>query len=292
MFRSLPIGRVVLLCLFGVVIVLGATSSAPSVLGASGAVYQLIKPEVVHQGLTAEAWKNIQASIERDQYALQALGASYLAPNRGMKSRFSAEGFEVRPSTKNTSWTWSLMLTGYSYGERIQPVSPVQPYVDQNRIEYRRGNLVEQYVNDHRGVHQGFTIAVAPTMRSTRSLLEVHLATQGNLKPALGQDRTGITWVNDSGSAVLNYSGLRAWDVQGKTLRAQMALTANGIVLIVEDSLAQYPVTIDSFTQLAKLTASDGSQSDSFGTTVAIDSNTILVGATGAKIGAAYVYGK
>ncbi|MGO9602126.1 MAG: hypothetical protein ACLQAT_01750 [Candidatus Binataceae bacterium] len=68
----------------------------------------------------------------------------------------------------------------------------------------------------------------------------------------------------------------------------------------MEDAGARYPVVVDPFMQVAKLTASDGAANDALGYSVAIssDASTITAGADGAKVGsnsaqgAAYVFVK
>ncbi|UCF08001.1 MAG: thrombospondin type 3 repeat-containing protein, partial [Thermoplasmata archaeon] len=69
------------------------------------------------------------------------------------------------------------------------------------------------------------------------------------------------------------------------------------ITIIVEDFNAVYPITIDPwvFEQKAKLTASDGAAEDMFGGSVAIDGDTIVIGApndddAGTDSGSAYVF--
>ena len=47
-------------------------------------------------------------------------------------------------------------------GDRLRVVEPVEPEVNGNRVEYRRGPLVEWYVNDERGLEQGFTLRERP----------------------------------------------------------------------------------------------------------------------------------
>ncbi|HEV2381082.1 MAG TPA: choice-of-anchor D domain-containing protein [Terriglobia bacterium] len=67
----------------------------------------------------------------------------------------------------------------------------------------------------------------------------------------------------------------------------------------MEDAKARYPVVVDPFVQLAKLTASDAASGDFLGNSVGIsgDGSTIVAGAPGATIGsnvqqdAAYVFG-
>jgi len=86
-----------------------------------------------------------------------------------------------------------------------------------------------------------------------------------------------------------------------------MDLHAGQIVLRVDDTGAQYPLTIDPLVQQAYLKASNTSTNDFFGSTVAMSGDTLVVGAPGedsaatgvngnqgdnsaARAGAAYVF--
>ena len=138
----------------------------------------------VPEGLTAAEWKKIRAAIERDQYRLHPQGEAYYAPNHAQELHviFTPEGFEVRPRKAEghrfdkpvlskvegltTGWRWGLRLRGYGYGDHLEPVSGAELVVMDNRIEYRRGDLVEWYLNDHRGLEQGFTLSRRPARAS------------------------------------------------------------------------------------------------------------------------------
>ena len=57
-------------------------------------------------------------------------------------------------------WEWGLSLTGYGIDGSGGPVRVAELAVEGNRIEYRRGELVEWYVNDEQwaeaGLHAGW----------------------------------------------------------------------------------------------------------------------------------------
>lgn len=62
----------------------------------------------------------------------------------------------------------------------------------------------------------------------------------------------------------------------------------------MEAAGARYPLVVDPFIQLAKLTASDGAGGDHFGTAVAVSGDTVVVGAVhdNTSQGSAYVFVK
>lgn len=116
------------------------------------------------EGLTAAEWTKMRAAIERDQYRLHRQGETYYAPNHAQELHvtFTRESVEVRPLKAKGQWHWGLHLRGYGYGDQMEPVSGAERVVIDNRVEYRRGDLVEWYVNDHRGLEQGFTLSQRP----------------------------------------------------------------------------------------------------------------------------------
>ncbi|MBI2351396.1 MAG: FG-GAP repeat protein, partial [Deltaproteobacteria bacterium] len=242
-------------------------------------------------GLTAAEWKKMRAAIERDQHRVRPQGQAYSAFNRAQKLQvtFTEEGFEVRPRKAEghrfdkltTGWRWGLRLRGYGYGDQLEAVSEAELVVIDNRIEYRRGDLVEWYVNDHRGLEQGFTLSQRPAGQSGDAPLQLHLRPTGDLSPRLTGDGKGIEWTEEQGRTVLRYSGLYAYDAMGRELGASMDVGEGGIRLRVGDQGAVYPITIDPLIEQKKLTASDGAAEDQFGDSVSIGGDTAIVGARG-----------
>ena len=191
-----------------------------------------------------------------------------------------------------------MRLLGYGYGDGLQAVSPGELVVAENRLEYQRGPLVEWYVNDHRGLEQGFTLQEPPPGRGDRGDLHLDLAYAGGLRPTLMDGGSGIEWRDQAGEAVLRYSGLYAYDASGRQLPAHLELPSPwqgeglGVRVVVDDSTARYPITVDPWLQVAKLAASDGAANNSFGSSVAISGDTVVVGAYGddSYKGSAYVF--
>ena len=88
-----------------------------------------------------------------------------------------------------------------------------------------------------------------------------------------------LTFASTSGTEI-TYSKLKAWDATGRELPARMHLAANGLSLLIEDQDARYPLTIDpTLTQQAYVKASNTGTGDQFGTFIALDGQTLAVGA-------------
>jgi FG-GAP repeat/S-layer homology domain len=130
----------------------------------------------------------------------------------------------------------------------------------------------EWWVNDPSGLEQGFTIATRPDGGGD---LRIQMALTGSLAPVVAAADT-IAFVGSG----LRYGGLAAWDADGLKLAPRFELDGTRLSIVVDDANAQYPLTIDpTFTQQAYVKASNTDSVDFFGNDVAIDGNTMVVGA-------------
>jgi hypothetical protein len=123
------------------------------------------------------------------------------------------------------------------------------------------------------------------------SPLELALAIAGGLVPELEPTGDAIVFLRSDGTPAVRYAGLYAYDATGARLPARLALRDGGFAIEVDDSTAVYPIVVDPFVQLAKLTAADGAAGDDFGGSVSIDNGTMVIGAVNDDgSGSAYVF--
>jgi hypothetical protein len=249
---------------------------------------------------------DLRAAIEEARYSLEpeATGAGgYRAPNpaQGWSARFGAEGLslETKAAEGRAAQSFAMRLKGYGYGERVVAVERAEIVTAGNRVEYRRGSLVEWYLNERRGVEQGFTLQEPPAggdARGQGEALTLYLAVKGNLRAELGFDAQSVKFVDKMGEQTLIYDQLLAFDADGRELPARMRVAGGEVRLEVDDAGAQYPLTIDPLVQQRKLQASDASSGDIFGFSVSVSGDTAIVGAYldsnsgGANAGSAYVF--
>jgi uncharacterized protein (TIGR03437 family) len=183
----------------------------------------------------------------------------------------------------------ALRFVGYGRAGQLQPPTAALISSSKNRVEYRRSALIEWYVNDARGLEQGFTLSERVPGNGP---VEIALQMSGAVQPRLVSS-SEIALLDSEGRATLRYGDLRAWDARGQRLDSRLVVDSNDMVrLIVEDAGAVYPVTIDPTVTQIVLTPSDGASSARFGQSVAISGNTAIVGASfaGGQTGAAYVF--
>jgi hypothetical protein len=267
-------------------------------------------------GLPSGAWSRILEQIREARYDISwrerggesGIPAAWVAPNlaQALEVHFLEDGILVAPrSASGPSWRWGMELEGFGHEGRVRPVASADPIVEGNRLEYRRGPLVEWYVNDRRGLEQGFTVAEAPSPGSAgdRVVLEIRLS--GNLSPRVNARGDSMVLRDERGVTRLRYGGLLAFDAEGRDLSARLVLrgaeAGEGrrlLAIVVETAGAVYPLTIDPlFTaEVAKLVADNALMGDELGYSVAISEDTVVVGAPGgdfdgtADTGTAYVF--
>ena len=192
-------------------------------------------------------WSTVQENIIKAEYQvtkqqktyLPKIKASYQAPNRrhNLRTYFTPEGIRVIPrNTTEPEWSWGLSLKRYGFKEDIKPVAEAKLSVAGTRVEYSRmdlPNLTEWYVNDERGLEQGFTLAAPPPKPEKTDIgpwVVFEMELYGNLKPNLAGTgkKTGfgekIEFITTGGVGVMNYGELLAEDAAGRKLPAKLAL--------------------------------------------------------------------
>ena len=246
-------------------------------------------------------WASVQEDIRQAEYHvtwqestfLSDGAAAYQAPNRAhhLRTYFvqanpaptssRPAGIHVLPRSGEVSaWEWGLALTGYGYEGAIQPAPDAALNVSGNRVEYRREGLTEWYVNDERGLEQGFTLASPPPRpysvdaayfgadQRPPALLAIEMALTGDLIPSLVDGGTALEFTTPDGVRVLRYGALYAYDAAGHPLPAHLDLfslehdttspksqprntkhetrnTQYAVRITLDDAHAAYPITID-----------------------------------------------
>jgi hypothetical protein len=231
-------------------------------------------------------------------------------PAQSLNAFFTREALYLshNSGTQTPGWQLGFKLKGCGYGDDLLPVRPSDIRASGTRVEMERlvagdsqSTIVEWYENRAEGLEQGFTINQPPIvdlqLRTTDQPLRIVLSLNGDLHAAPIGDGRSIALTDQEGGQVLSYGGLVAKDATGRELTARMTADGNDIVIETDDSNASYPIVIDpTFLQQSKLTASDGQPDDRFGQSIAIDNDTIVVGAELADVGlnpdrgAAYVF--
>jgi hypothetical protein len=249
----------------------------------AGKNQQLSSPDQVPEGLEKSDWASIRAAHTAWQHGFMPIEGGWQARNPGQQwtTKFDERGFLTTP--REGDWTWGLVLESYGRGGKQQKVSGKPGMkAEGQRLSYQwDATLEEWWVNDQRGLEHGYTVARRPE-GAEGSVLELTIATRGTLKPRVSEDALGLLFVDDQGTTVLTYSGLKVWDADGKTIASRFeAAGGNQLRLLVEEQGARYPLTIDPIAQQAYLKAGNNGPTcdDSFGCSVAVSGDTVVVGA-------------
>ena len=265
-------------------------------------------PNSAQGQLDPAAAAQISATLGREQqdfYFVAEAGRFRSAnSNHALGTEFTAKEADFRVAGHH----WSMSMRGYGYGDKLATLSSIQPSATANRLEYDRGQLIESYANGPFGVEQVFTVKNAPA-KPRGQALTLAFTLAGDLHAEIDAGARGLT-LNASATALMHYSGLKAFDDSGRDLPAWLELAGNELRIRVDDTNAQYPLTIDPMVQIAKLNndrsncvfgepCDTGSAGDEVGYSVSLssDGNTIAVGApfangTNPGSGAVYIFVK
>jgi len=243
--------------------------------------------------LPSAAQSSISAWLGRDisDYNATRVPGGFRAGDlqRRLTTDFAADGVSVHSGTA----TWKMRTAAYGRGHALQRAAEVLPQVDANRVEYRRRQLTEWYLNGPAGLEQGFTVS-EPMGKANAGPLTLSLALTGNVQAV--EDHGGLSLIGTDRTARLRYQGLAAYDASGQQLRAWLELKRKRLLLRVDDRGAHYPVVIDPWVQVAEVTADDGGNADEFGWSVGVSGSVVVVGAPFHNVGsntaqgAAYVF--
>ena len=223
---------------------------------------------------SSSSWlATVQDQIRRSEYEvrwqekthLPDLPAAFQASNRAQNLRtyFTPTGIRVIPRTGDPgAWEWGLEVAGIGRSTSRQIPKPAGPSVEHNRVEYHRGTLIEWYINGPRGLEQGFTLAEPPASKPDppAAPLYLDLRVTGTLSATL-RDAYTAEFLSPSGVRVLQYGSPRACDAAGRPLPVHLELAENMLSIVVDDTDAQYPITIDPLTTSAEWTV-ESNQAD------------------------------
>ncbi|MBN2392314.1 MAG: FG-GAP repeat protein [Anaerolineae bacterium] len=247
-------------------------------------------------GVTDDWWAQVQALLRNDLYGITAEqtegeALTYRGYNPDQRFDFTVNTGGVRlaqavtdpESPPDPGWALELRTTGYGYEGDVHPLpTPAETTTDGNRLEFHRAGLTEWYINDERGLEQGFTLDAPPQGEGETLVLELALDT--GLSPTLVGDaeagaEQAVEFTQPEGNVVLlRYSDLSAYDAAGRALTAHMALSgcednippeSCTLALVIDAAGAAYPLTIDPLIATPSWSATGENSSDHFGISVA-----------------------
>ncbi len=217
----------------------------------------------------------------------------------GLTCAIGQDGMEITKGAHR----FGLGLSQARQGENsaVYARNMAKAHVQANRLTFSAKTkdtpVSEWYVNGPQGIQQGWTIS---RRIGNDDALILELAESGNLKMEIAEGGRAVALKDTEGNTILHYRGLYVYDARRRALPAHFEKTDQSLRICIADKDALYPITVDPWTQAAKLTASDKSSSDCLGSSVAVstDGSTVVAGAFYADpdgvsgAGAVYVYVK
>jgi len=118
-----------------------AVAAAPASQALEARDQQASTQEAVRQLKQQGQYHSLMAAVQKARYSPQPVtqssspvkSASYSAANagNGFRAWFAPEAVQVRPVNAGSGdWEWSVRLTGYGYGDRLQQPAQADPVVD------------------------------------------------------------------------------------------------------------------------------------------------------------------
>ncbi|MDI1446786.1 hypothetical protein [Polyangium sp. 6x1] len=255
---------------------------------------------VDHAGLRAA----YVAAVQKDAspaYRLErgAKGAiSARNPAQGLSAELSAAGVRVAVDAR-ADRPFELSLDAVGCEGDLAPAAAASPEASGNRAEYRRGDVVEWYLNGPLGLEQGFDLATRPACREDGGgAVTLSMRAEG-LLPELTAEADAALLRDEAGEVILRYTDLYVTDAQGRVLPSFLSAEEGRLSIHVDDTGAIYPIVVDPivWSETQKLLANDAAADDAFGYAVAIDGDTAVIGAPddddavkGVDAGSAYVF--
>ncbi len=280
---------------FVLICLLCITVFAQAKLPVSVAENQQFRSGKTPEGLSTSNWESIQAQIKAGKYN------TYPGKNGGYHSSNPAHGWQISYSVdgttklsprehNSTTYHLGLKLTAIGYDRLDSLQNPKRISSQGNTLDYHwNNNLTERWVNNETDLEQWFFLNQRPQGATSRQPLTLQITLDSTLRA--NQYGNSILFTNSSGT-IITYNKLKVWDADGRNLPAQMQLSGQQLSLIIDDSKARFPLTIDpSFQQQAYLKASNTQANDNFGGAVAIAGNSLVVGAFGESSSATGVNG-
>ncbi len=223
------------LCLLGPGLFAGLLLYSPGVPHAAP------RDTVVPKGLTASDWTQVKRDYQRHRHQAAPDAGRAACPrwSQQWSIHFDGKGFDVEPD--GGGWTWGLDLKSYGRPGQERAAGPAEISSDLDKIHYKRGALDEWFVNDERGLEQGFTLSERPV--GAGGLLRFNLGLRGGLSAKMDATGAGVSFSSSSGQAILSYAGLKAWDANGRVLPARFAPDnpPGGVGLEVEEAWSKLP---------------------------------------------------
>jgi hypothetical protein len=169
-------------------------------------------------------------------------------PIQTLQAHVTVDGTSFTSISKdaNKGGSFSLRVAQWGRADNLQTVSSANIYRDGDAVFHTHVSanqlqgIAEKFSNIGNGIQQDFIVPVKP---AGNGALQVQLSLDG---ATLKTKDDGFSVALNHSQRTLTYDRLKVTDANNKTLPAHMQLLAqNKMAIVVDDSAAQYPLTID-----------------------------------------------
>ncbi|MEO8067557.1 MAG: FG-GAP-like repeat-containing protein [Flavobacteriales bacterium] len=220
-------------------------------------------------------------------------------PYRNLNATVRASGFALGPTVGQAAWGINFTLMGHGRkGSGLERWTPLHAVRQPAEVEWNSLSVTAQYVHGTEGLRQNFIVHSSP---AGSGLLRVEQRISTDLQMALaGDDR--LVFFTSSGDTRVTYDDLHVWDASGEALNAKFELNGDVLAILVDDSSAAYPITIDPISTTPNRLLVGPQSTQEFGISVATAGDLngdgysdVVIGAWQSSFGqategAAYVY--
>lgn len=204
--------------------------------------------------------------------------------NSKLRFQFGSEGVSIQSTQKEKTWDLGMRLT--TYGDQKLLLNGIKH--QGNQVTFDRGRVQEWYINQPQGLEQGFTLAAPPETDLPNGEVTLELELSGDLTPNWKEQSQSIAFHTQQGKYAFTYNKLKVIDAKGKSIAAQLAFLDKKLQIRFSPGEAQWPITVDPLiateTKLIGV-SSDAASDDFYGSSIALDGDTALIGAAGNDTG-------
>ena len=204
--------------------------------------------KVKQESASGKGWiEKVQQNITEMEYFVSYDEGfdRYQSPNRvqDIRSYYSPGLWQLQNRIDSAGDNWKLCIRNqgvYADGVFFNRKVESKTTITENKIQFRRGDYTEEYINSAEGVRQNYIIHSAP--EETKEIrvsfiakgLKVHQEIENELVFSRGEE------------LLLAYTDLNVWDANNNKLKARIDYRGNNAWEIVVDVLGgSYPITID-----------------------------------------------
>jgi len=209
--------------------------------------------------------------LERSAQAFHPEPTGWRAQTLGFEARLDSLGAELIRNGGDTDETIHVAITGWGRTHQITPLEPAAARTGQctpaiavdgtciPRVERIHPGLDEWWVALGSGVEFGLDLLTRPEGTAP---ITVELVIEGATVETDGE----TAWLTDGSGGLWTLGSMLAWDADGEPLGTLIEHGEAGhLRLVVDDTDARWPITIDPIIQTAATTLSDGSTSNGHG---------------------------